>query len=101
MTYQITSGVPAVQQPGDRSSVFHPVSENLRRTKMKLNKNMGTTDRIVRLVVAVVFAWLYFSGLVPGVYGTVLLVLGIVFALTSAVSFCPLYLPFGFSTLKK
>jgi hypothetical protein len=68
---------------------------------MKLNKNMGTTDRIVRLVVAIVFAWLYFSGIVPGVFGIVLLALGIVFALTSAFSFCPLYLPFGLSTLKK
>jgi hypothetical protein len=68
---------------------------------MKLNKNMGTTDRIVRLIVAALFAWLYFAGIVPGTLGIVLLALGIIFALTSAFSFCPLYLPFGLSTLKK
>ncbi len=68
---------------------------------MKFNKNMGTMDRILRLVAAVVFGYLYFSGTVAGTLGIVLLVLGIIFLLTSFVSFCPLYLPFKISTLKK
>jgi len=68
---------------------------------MKFNKNMGTTDRIVRIVVAIIFAALYFTGIVPGALGIILLVLGLVFVLTSAVSFCPLYLPFGLSTRGK
>ena len=65
---------------------------------MKFNKNMGTTDRIIRLILAAIFAALYFTGTVSGTFGFVLLVLAVVFALTSAVSFCPLYLPFKLST---
>lgn len=63
-----------------------------------MKKNMGTTDRIIRFVVAAVFAALYFSGTVTGILGIILLVLGAVFVLTSFVSFCPLYAPFGIST---
>ena len=68
---------------------------------MKLEKNIGTTDRIIRFVVAAIFAVLYFTGAVSGTFGIVLLVLAVVFALTSAVTFCPLYLPFGLSTRGK
>jgi hypothetical protein len=68
---------------------------------MKLNKNMGIADRLIRVALAVVFGYLYFSGIVAGVLGIILLVLGIVFLLTSLVSFCPLYVPFKISTLKK
>lgn len=63
-----------------------------------MKKNMGSADRIIRLIVAAVFAALYFTGTVTGTVGIVLLVLGAVFVLTSLVSFCPLYLPFGIST---
>ena len=68
---------------------------------MKFNRNMGLTDRMIRIVLAVIFGYLYFSGIVTGVLGIILLALGIVFILTSLVSFCPLYLPFKFSTVKK
>ncbi len=66
-----------------------------------MKKNMGTIDKVVRIIIAVVFAALYFTGTVPGIAGIVLLVLGIVFVLTSLISFCPLYLPFGINTDKK
>lgn len=65
-----------------------------------MKQNMGTTDKIIRLIVAVVFAALYFTGAVSGTAGLVLVVLGAVFVLTSLVSFCPLYLPFGINTCK-
>lgn len=68
---------------------------------MKFNKNMGLADRIIRIVAAVIFGYLYFSGIVSGALGIVLLVLGIIFILTSLVSVCPLYMPFKFNTLKK
>ncbi len=67
---------------------------------MKLNKNMGTVDRIIRLVLAAFFVVLYFGGFVQGVLGIILLILAVVFILTSAVSFCPLYTLFKFSTRK-
>jgi len=66
-----------------------------------MKKNMGTADRIIRIIVAAVIAILYFTGVIPGTLGIVLLVLAIVFVLTSLISFCPLYLPFGIKTCKK
>lgn len=62
---------------------------------------MGTIDKTIRFIVAIVFAILYFTNTVTGTLGIVLLVLGAVFVLTSFISFCPLYLPFGISTCKK
>jgi hypothetical protein len=66
-----------------------------------MKQNMGVVDRILRLVIAAVFAWLYFSGTVTGTWGIVLLVLGGVFILTSFVGFCPLYTIFGLRTNAK
>jgi hypothetical protein len=61
---------------------------------------MGTADRIARLLIAAVIAILYFTNVITGTLGIVLLVLAGVFVLTSLISFCPLYLPFGISTCK-
>lgn len=66
-----------------------------------MKANMGSTDKIIRIVMAVLFAILYFTGTVSGTLGIVLMVLGVVFLLTSLINFCPLYLPFGFSTRPK
>lgn len=63
-----------------------------------MKKNMGSTDRIIRFIVAAIFIGLYFTNIVTGIWGIVLLVLAGVFILTSFVSFCPLYAPFGLST---
>ncbi len=66
-----------------------------------MKKNMGTGDRILRVIVAAVIAALYFAGVISGTLAIVLLVLAGIFILTSFISFCPLYLPFGISTRKK
>jgi len=63
-----------------------------------MKKNMGSADRIVRLILAALFAVLYFTGSVSGTLGLVLVILGGVFALTSIISFCPLYTLVGMST---
>jgi len=63
-----------------------------------MKKNMGSADRITRTVLAAIIAILYFTGVLTGTLGIVLLVLGGIFALTSFVSFCPIYAPFGLST---
>jgi len=65
-----------------------------------MKRNLSNIDRAIRVLFAVVFAWLYFSGIVTGTIGIVLLVLAGVFLLTALVAFCPLYAPFGFSTYK-
>lgn len=66
-----------------------------------MKRNISDIDRIVRVVLAVVFAYLYFGGVVAGTLGIILGVLGAVFLLTAIVGFCPLYAPFKFSTYKK
>jgi hypothetical protein len=66
-----------------------------------MKRNMSNLDRILRITAAAVFAYLFFSGTVSGVLGIILLVLAAVFLLTSVVAFCPLYLPFQFSTHKE
>ena len=68
---------------------------------MKFNKNMGTVDRVIRILLALVFIYLYTTGAVAGTVGIILVVLGVIFLLTSFISFCPLYLPFKISTAKK
>ena len=59
---------------------------------------MGSADKIIRIIAAVVVVILYFTGIISGTLGIVLLVLAGIFVLTSLVSFCPLYAPFGIKT---
>jgi len=66
-----------------------------------MKANMGTADKVIRILVAVVIAALYFMGAITGTLAIVLMVLAVVFVATSFLSFCPLYLPFGISTKKK
>jgi uncharacterized membrane protein YtjA (UPF0391 family) len=66
-----------------------------------MKKNMGSSDKIIRIVVAIVIAVLYYTGVLSGTAGIVLLVLAAIFVLTSLVSFCPLYFPFGINTCAK
>ena len=69
---------------------------------MKKNeKNMGSVDKVIRILVAVVFVVLFFTKVITGTLGIVLIVLAAVFVLTSLISFCPIYWPFGISTAKK
>lgn len=63
-----------------------------------MKKNMGSPDRIIRLVIAAVFAGLFFTKTVTGTLGIVLIAIAVIFALTSLVSSCPLYSLFGIST---
>ena len=60
--------------------------------------NMGSTDRIIRMLAAVIIVILYLTDVISGVGGIVLLALAAILAITSLVRFCPLYLPFGFNT---
>ena len=63
-----------------------------------MKKNMGMADKIIRVIIAAVIGFLYYNGTLTGTIGIVAIVLAVVFALTSLVSFCPLYAPFGLST---
>ncbi len=63
-----------------------------------MKKNMGSLDRGIRIAIAVIFAILFATGIVTGVLGTILLIVGGVFLVTSVVSFCPLYTLIGVNT---
>lgn len=63
-----------------------------------MKKNMGSTDKTIRLLLAAVFAALFFTGTVSGILGYLLLALGSIFLLTSLVSFCPIYALVGLNT---
>lgn len=65
-----------------------------------MKKNMGVIDKIVRVIVAITFTVLYFMGILDGTIGIVLIVLSVVFLLTSMIGFCPLYTIFGMNTCK-
>jgi len=65
-----------------------------------MKKNMGTVDKAIRIIVALLIGILFFTKVITGTLGIVLLVLAIVFLLTSLISFCPLYTLCGCSTCK-
>lgn len=66
-----------------------------------MKKNMGMADKAIRFVLAAIVGVLYFTNVINGTLAIVLGVLAVVFILTSFISFCPLYLPFGISTRRK
>jgi Protein of unknown function (DUF2892) len=66
-----------------------------------MKKNMGLADRVFRILVAVAIIVLYFTHQIGGILAIILLALAAVFIITGFISICPLYLPFGLSTLKK
>jgi hypothetical protein len=66
-----------------------------------MKRNLSDIDRIVRVVLAALFGYLYFAGIATGALGIVLVVLGVVFLFTSVVSFCPLYSMLKLSTYNK
>lgn len=62
---------------------------------------MGTADKAIRILIAVVIAAMYFTNVISGTLAIILGILAVVFVLTSFISFCPLYLPFGINTSKR
>jgi hypothetical protein len=65
-----------------------------------MKKNMGFIDRSIRIIAAIAIAALYFTGHISGTAAIILLIFAGVFILTSFIGFCPLYMPFGFSSRK-
>jgi hypothetical protein len=63
-----------------------------------MTKNLGNIDRIARAILAVVLAVLYFTGVISGTMGLVLVILGGIFLATSLISWCPIYAALGIRT---
>ena len=66
-----------------------------------MTKNMGLVDRVLRVLVAALIAYLYISGTIGGWQALVLGIIAVVFVVTSAIGFCPGYLPFKITTCRK
>ena len=66
-----------------------------------MKKNMGSTDKTIRVIIALVFAALFFTKTVQGTFGYILLAVAIIFLLTSLVGFCPFYALLGINSCKK
>jgi len=65
-----------------------------------MRKNVGNLDKVFRIILAIVIGYLYYAEIISGTVGIVLLVFAGILVLTSLISFCPLYLPFGIKTCK-
>jgi hypothetical protein len=66
-----------------------------------MKKNMGTADKIIRVIIVAVIALLYYLGVINGTLAIVLMIFAIIFIVTSLISFCPLYTVFGINTCKR
>lgn len=66
-----------------------------------MKKNMGAVDKSIRLVLVILIAILYLTGVISGTLGVILSVLAVIFLVTSFFGFCPLYVPLGLSTNRK
>ncbi len=66
-----------------------------------MTKNMGLVDRVIRILLAAVIAYLYIAGMIGGWQAVVLGIVAVVFVVTSAMGFCPGYLPFKINTGKR
>ncbi|WP_374362453.1 DUF2892 domain-containing protein [Cloacibacterium sp.] len=66
-----------------------------------MKTNMGTLDKTIRIIIAIIIGYLYYNGTISGTLGIILMVFAAIFLLTSIISFCPLYTIFGIKTCKK
>lgn len=65
-----------------------------------MKKNMGKVDRLLRALAALVIGFLLINGTISGILGIILAIVAIAFLVTSMISWCPAYLPFGLSTME-
>ena len=66
-----------------------------------MKQNIGSTDRVIRLLLAIVMTGLFLGKLVTGTIGIILIILSAVFLITGMVKFCPIYFPFKINTNRK
>jgi hypothetical protein len=66
-----------------------------------MKTNMGSIDRVIRIIVAIALATLWLTDTIKGVAGTIFVIVAIVFVLTSLIGFCPLYSIIGLNTCSK
>ncbi|MCH8494999.1 MAG: DUF2892 domain-containing protein [Balneolales bacterium] len=63
-----------------------------------MKKNVGTTDKVIRISLAIVLLILFFTNVLTGVAGIIAIIASVVLIGTSLFSFCGLYTLFGTNT---
>lgn len=63
-----------------------------------MEKNIGKTDKTIRIIAALILAVLAVSGTISGVFGVILIILAAVLLITAFVGSCPLYTLLKIST---
>lgn len=66
-----------------------------------MKKNVGSIDKVIRILMALLVITLYFTQVISGTMAVILLIVSAILIITSVISFCPIYWPFGISTNKK
>lgn len=66
-----------------------------------MKKNVGSLDSMIRIIVAVVIALLFYFQVLTGTWAVILGAIAIILVITSLVNICPLYMPFGISTRRE
>jgi hypothetical protein len=66
-----------------------------------MKKNIGTVDKSIRVLAAIVIAILYFTNVISGTLAIILGIIAIALIITSLLSFCAAYVPLKVSTVKK
>lgn len=65
-----------------------------------MKRNVGNADKIIRILLFAVVAVLFFTKVITGTLGYVLLGVSGVLFLTALINFCPLYTLLGINTCK-
>ena len=66
-----------------------------------MKKNVGTVDKVIRILIAVTVVVLYFTHVISGALAIILLIVAAILAVTGLVSICPIWLALGLNTNKK
>jgi len=66
-----------------------------------MKTNIGSTDKLIRLLLAIVLILLFYFEVLTDTLGIVALIGALVLTVTSLINFCPLYPLFKINTAKK
>ena len=66
-----------------------------------MKANIGSSDKLLRLAVAIVLILLFYKEILSDMWGLIALFVALLLTITSLINFCPLYALFKINTAKK
>lgn len=66
-----------------------------------MEKNVGTIDRVVRIIIGIVLVYLAATGMVQGIVMYIVGLFGLIMLATAVLLYCPLYVPLKINTTEK